>query len=298
MRHHLKRLQQQSAARLHAAKEKLAAFRIYNLASYALNRATPHQGYQLKTDLAYGDAVRQKLDLYLADQKHAKKPLLVFVHGGAWSTGDKSSYRFFGQAFASQGFDVAVINYHLAPEYIYPASVNDLALALNFLHDQQEALQVSTEHVILMGHSAGAFNVMSVLYSAQQHVITCFDNIRAVIGLAGPYHFDYKGDPLCQHAFDQTVSYRDVMPYYFVEQNNIQHYLFRAANDTVVGSYNADDLQIVLHQVGNHCEIIEIAKTGHVTLVGSLAHWFQRYFRTYHEVSAVLQRSLADQVRD
>ena len=294
MHNPIQKIQQRTVTHLRTAKEKLGAFRIYNLASYALNRATPRQGYQLQTDVAYGVAARQKLDLYLTDDPHAKKPLLVFVHGGAWSTGDNSSYRFFGQAFASQGFDVAVINYHLAPEHIYPSSVNDLALALNFLHEQQTQLNISTAHVMLMGHSAGAFNVMSVLYSAQKHVIQCLDSIRAVVGLAGPYHFDYKGDPLCQHAFDQSVPYTDVMPYYFVEQNHIQHYVFRAANDTVEGAYNADDLQKALHAVGNHCEIIDIAKTGHVTLVGSLAHWFQRYLTTHRDVLAVLKRSLGD----
>ena len=153
------------------AKDRYQDFRIYNLASYALNRITPRRGYQLKQNIAYGQAARQQLDLYKSDDPHAKKPLLLFVHGGAWSTGDKSTYRFLGHAFASQGFDVAIINYHLAPQHIFPTSVDDLVLALNFLHAAQNRLGVSTNHVLLMGHSAGAFNAMSALYTAQRYHI-------------------------------------------------------------------------------------------------------------------------------
>ncbi len=48
------------------------------------------------------------------------------------------------------------------------------------------------------------------------------------IGLAGPYHFDYKGDPICADAFDQNRPYQEVMPYYFVESNTVKHYLLVA----------------------------------------------------------------------
>ena len=43
-----------------------------------------------------------------------------------------------------------------------------------------------------MGHSAGAFNVMSAVYHPKPNTIQCLGNIKAIFGLAGPYHFDYK----------------------------------------------------------------------------------------------------------
>lgn len=275
-------------------KDWMKDFRLYNLASYALNRATPRAGYQVKSHLAYGLKARQRLDLYISQRPHTKQPLIVFVHGGAWKTGDKKSYRFLGQAFATQGFHVAVLNYHLAPEHIFPSSIDDLSLALSFLHEKQKQLGIQTEHVILMGHSAGAFNVMSLLYHPREYHVHCMDNIRAVIGLAGPYHFDYVGDPICADAFDQNVPYTEVMPYYFVKANQIRHYLFRAANDSVVGAYNATDLAKALALVGNHHQVTDIEKTGHVSLVGSLAHWFSPHFATKQKVLAALYDSLKD----
>ena len=75
-----------------------------------------------------------------------------------------------------------------------------------------------------------------------------FRKIKAIVGLAGPYHFDYKGDPLAEDAFDQGVSYKEVMPYYFVKQNNIKHYLLMAENDQLVKQHNTLDMDQALRE--------------------------------------------------
>ena len=217
-------------------------FRIYDVGSYALNRLTPRKGYSVQENVAYGLRARHRLDLFRTQTPREHRPLILFVHGGAWMHGDKKDYRFIGEAFAKEGFDVAVINYHLAPEHIFPASIDDLSLALNYLNVHQLKYQISTEKVVLMGHSAGAFNVMSALYHPKPYEIQCRSQITAIIGLAGPYHFDYKGDPICADAFDQNRPYQEVMPYYFVESNTVKHYLLVAENDDVVGLSNAVDL--------------------------------------------------------
>lgn len=285
---------------LRRVKEKVALaramyrdFRLYDLGTYAVNHFVAKTGYRVQEHIPYGDGLRQHLDLYLSDQPRIGQPLIVFVHGGAWSHGHKQEYRFVGDALACEGYHVAILNYHLAPAHIFPSSVDDLALALNYLHAHQETLNISTQNVILLGHSAGAFNVMSVLYHAKPYELACREQIRAVIGLAGPYHFDYKDDPLCAHAFDQTVHYSNVMPYYFVQKNQVKHYLLVASNDTIVHPNNAIDFDRALKAVGNHSEIIHVARTGHITLMGSVSRLFSRYFSTKKEILAALERALA-----
>jgi len=49
------------------------------------------------------------------------------------------------------------------------------------------------------------FNVMSAVYHPDSTKIECLGKIKAIVGLAGPYHFDYKGDPLAEDAFDQGI---------------------------------------------------------------------------------------------
>jgi len=180
------------------------------------------------------------------------------------------------------------MNYHLAPEHIFPIYINDLHLLLNHLQQHADQLNISTENLVLMGHSAGAFNVMSALYHPQKAMIER-EQIRAIIGLAGPYHFDYKDDPICADAFDQSIPYQQVMPYYFVENTSTKHYLFMAERDNIVGHFNSQDLDRVLKDHGNHSELITIPKLGHITMIGSLSSLFSRFFETKPRVMWALE---------
>ena len=267
-------------------------FRIYDVGSYALNRLTPRKGYSVQENVAYGLRARHRLDLFRTQTPREHRPLIVFVHGGAWMHGDKKDYRFIGEAFAKEGFDVAVINYHLAPEHIFPASIDDLSLALNYLNVHQLKYQISTEKVVLMGHSAGAFNVMSALYHPKPYEIQCRSQISAIIGLAGPYHFDYKGDPICGDAFDQNRPYQEVMPYYFVESNTVKHYLLVAENDDVVGLSNAVDLDRRLKEKGNYSQLWTVPRIGHISMIGSVSSLFSRYFTTKQKIMQALEDAL------
>ena len=267
-------------------------FRIYDVGSYALNRLTPRKGYSVQENVAYGLRARHRLDLFRTQTPREHRPLIVFVHGGAWMHGDKKDYRFIGEAFAKEGFDVAVINYHLAPGHIFPASIDDLSLALNYLNVHQLKYQISTEKVVLMGHSAGAFNVMSALYHPKPYEIQCRSQITAIIGLAGPYHFDYKGDPICADAFDQNRPYQEVMPYYFVEPNTVKHYLLVAENDDVVGLSNAVDLDRRLKEKGNYSQLWTVPRIGHISMIGSVSSLFSRYFTTKQKIMQALEDAL------
>ena len=267
-------------------------FRIYDVGSYALNRLTPRKGYSVQENVAYGLRARHRLDLFRTQTPREHRPLIVFVHGGAWMHGDKKDYRFIGEAFAKEGFDVAVINYHLAPEHIFPTSIDDLSLALNFLNVHQQKYQISTEKVVLMGHSAGAFNVMSALYHPKPYEIQCRSQITAIIGLAGPYHFDYKGDPICADAFDQNKPYQEVMPYYFVESNTVKHYLLVAENDDIVGLSNAVDLDRRLKEKGNYSQLWTVPRMGHISMIGSVSSLFSRYFSTKQKIMQALEDAL------
>jgi acetyl esterase/lipase len=202
--------------------------------------------------------------------------------------GDKKDYQFIGESFAKEGYDVVVMNYHLAPQHIFPTYIHDLHLLLNHLQQSAGQLQICAENLVLMGHSAGAFNVMSALYHPQSASID-HGQIRAIIGLAGPYHFDYKNDPICADAFDQAVPYQQVMPYYFVRNSSTRHYLFIAEKDKIVGHFNSQDLDRVLKEKGNHSHLIQIPKLGHITIVGSLSSLFSRFFQTKAQVLWALE---------
>ncbi len=87
-----------------------------------------------------------------------KLPIIVFVHGGAWSTGDKRAWlESRAPRFADAGFLFASINYRLAPQCLHPAQIMDTAAALAWLHHHAAAFGGDPDALVVMGYSSGAY---------------------------------------------------------------------------------------------------------------------------------------------
>ncbi|MEE2707392.1 MAG: carboxylesterase family protein, partial [Planctomycetota bacterium] len=82
-------------------------------------------GFQVVADVEYvqGGGKSQRLDIYVPDQSERPRPLVVWIHGGAWRAGDKR--RCPAVRLLTQGFVVASINYRLSQEAIFPAQIED-----------------------------------------------------------------------------------------------------------------------------------------------------------------------------
>ncbi|HJZ59149.1 MAG TPA: alpha/beta hydrolase, partial [Gemmataceae bacterium] len=74
------------------------------------------------------DPERHRLDVY-APQGQKGFPVLFFVHGGTWKSGNKNLYAALGNTFARTGIGVVIINYRLSPKVVHPAHVEDVARA-------------------------------------------------------------------------------------------------------------------------------------------------------------------------
>jgi CubicO group peptidase (beta-lactamase class C family)/acetyl esterase/lipase len=84
-------------------------------------------------------------------------PLVVFIHGGSWSRGDKDSGPGTKAAFfASNGFAFATVNYRLVPGVAVNESAQDIADAIGWLVANASTLGFDPDNVVLQGHSAGA----------------------------------------------------------------------------------------------------------------------------------------------
>jgi acetyl esterase/lipase len=103
-----------------------------------------------------------KLDLYLPSRRSTARPLVIYVHGGAWEHGDSRSAGAFADfpsvlaSLASRGFVVAAVDYRLSGEAPYPAAVDDVRAAIAFLRANAAEYGIDPERVILWGSSAGA----------------------------------------------------------------------------------------------------------------------------------------------
>ncbi len=103
------------------------------------------------------DTERHRLDVYQPRKKtDAKRPVVVFIHGGNWDSGSKNIYWFVGRRLAKQGIVAVVINYRLAPNVEVPAMADDGARAVRWTQQHITEYGGDPNQIYLMGHSAGA----------------------------------------------------------------------------------------------------------------------------------------------
>lgn len=109
-------------------------------------------------DIAYGPDPDQRYDLYLpTGNDHA--PLILMVHGGGWSRGDKDSDRVVDnkvERWLPRGIAFATINYRMQPKAPPLEQARDVARALAAVQQNWQKIGVDRSNIVLMGHSAGA----------------------------------------------------------------------------------------------------------------------------------------------
>ena len=109
-------------------------------------------------DIRYGDeSPLQALDLYRPRAAEGKTlPVIVSVHGGGWVYGDKERYQYYCMSLAQRGFAVVNFSYRLAPEWKYPAGMEDTNAVFHWVIDNAAKYGLDAGHVFGVGDSAGA----------------------------------------------------------------------------------------------------------------------------------------------
>jgi arylformamidase len=98
---------------------------------------------------------RQVLDVYSPhDAKNL--PVVFWIHGGGWQTGDKSSVQLKPQFFVDRGFVFVSTNYRLLPSVDMATLVRDIAKSIRWVHDHIAEYGGDPKRLLVMGHSAGA----------------------------------------------------------------------------------------------------------------------------------------------
>jgi acetyl esterase/lipase len=101
------------------------------------------------------------LDLYVPPEGGAPKPVVVFIHGGAWrsrTARDGGAIRDFPAVLASvaaRNYVVASVNYRFSGEARFPAAVQDVALAIRWLRQNAARYDIDINRLVVWGSSAG-----------------------------------------------------------------------------------------------------------------------------------------------
>lgn len=98
---------------------------------------------------------RQTLDVY-SPPEGKNHPVVLWIHGGGWRRGDKSSVQKKPQAFVDRGYVFVSTNYRFVPNVTVKEMMGDIAKAVRWVHEHAREYGGDPNSIFVMGHSAGA----------------------------------------------------------------------------------------------------------------------------------------------
>jgi alpha-L-fucosidase 2 len=136
---------------------------------------------QNDVEFAKPGGVAMTLDLRVPDGK-GPFPAAIIVHGGSFSHGNKRTYVTpLFDVLSNAGFAWFTINYRLAPDYQFPAAVNDVESAVIWVKSNAPKYRIDPKRVVLIGESAGGYLVAYAGAHADRSA-----RVAAVVDFYGP----------------------------------------------------------------------------------------------------------------
>ncbi|XGV95781.1 MAG: alpha/beta hydrolase fold domain-containing protein [Leptolyngbya sp. BL-A-14] len=220
------------------------------------------------------DGVSLTLTVYHPPLK-GEYPTIVVIYGGAWQHGSPNDDAPFSRYMAAQGYTVVAIDYRHAPQYRFPAQLDDVKTALTYIQQHATELEVDLDRVALMGRSAGAHLAMLTAYQPNSISIP----IRAVVSYYGPvdltkgYYDLPHPDPINSRAVlkallggtpeEKPALYKQASPYNYVQQALPTTLLIYGGRDHLVQAKFGRSLYDRLQATDNRAVWIEIPWAEH-----------------------------------
>ena len=261
--------------------------------AYVLNALVRPEGVERTADIAYGTGPRQRLDVY-RPRGTGPFPVVVFLHGGNWQSGDKDIYQFFGDTLGKRGAVVVVPNYRLAPEVAFPAFVEDNAAAVAWTLRHVGEIGGDPASVFVMGHSAGAYNAAMLAldrtYLARQGVGRAA--LAGVIALAGPFDFLPITQPDLKPIFTPVDDGPLSQPITYADGTNPPMLLLAGEDDTTVRPKNTVNLARRITERGGPVESKLYPGLGHIGILTAFTPLFSGRAPVQDDVWAFIQKRL------
>jgi len=214
------------------------------------------------------------MDIYIPSAASTRPlPLAIYVHGGGLTAGDKSDINpvFLG-ALASAGYAVASVNYRLAPQYKFPAQIEDLKCAIRFLRANAQAYGVNGTEMFVFGTSSGGelvalaaltgphseFDVGSYLNESS--------SVTAAVDMFGPANLtSYASYSDAQRVFGENQNEMVLAsPTHYVAANSPPIMIVQGVNDTNVPESQSIQLYDELTAAGDQTQLILVQNMGHM----------------------------------
>lgn len=208
-----------------------------------------------------------QVDIYRPKNITEKLPLLVFIHGGAWKSGNRSDYLVYLVYFAQKGFVTATVSYRLLDDALYPACVEDVRDAVNWFFINGDKYGYDSGRIALIGGSAGAHLAMLAGYGWNGSHQSGADSalagmkIKAVVDIYGPAdlttpyartHSLVNG--LLGFSWEENPGlYIEASPVSYLDSNDPPTLILHGTSDRLVPVSQSDDLKSRLDSLGVPC---------------------------------------------
>lgn len=242
------------------------------LLSLLLTLLTPIS-HRVAADVPYAEGPRRALDVY-APAKARGAPVVVFFYGGSWDSGEKGFYRFVGSVLARRGIVTVIPDYRVYPAVGYEGILQDCAQATAWAKANVGRYGGDPGRLVLMGHSAGAYNAAMLAVDDRWLNAVGMDagrDVRALVGLSGPYDFLPLRSETLKAVFGPEGSLAQTQPVNHVNGNEPPALLLHGGADTVVWPRNAERLAERLQAHGRQAEVKVYPGVGHARLIGAFA---------------------------
>lgn len=255
-----------------------------------LSGTTFVEGVSCSVALSYGRGARQVLDVCVAQGKSGKappasasmqvegqvggRPVVVFFYGGSWNRGERGDYRFAALTLARRGAVVVIPDYRLYPEVRYPDFLEDSAQAVAWALRHAAEFGGDPRRVVVMGHSAGAYNAAMVALDPRWLRLTGHrpEELAGFIGLAGPYNFLPIRNPEVKPVFRWPQTPPDTQPLAHVNGRAPAALLIAPLEDVVVDpDRNTEMLAQALRAACVPVTVKRYGALNHSTSVAALA---------------------------
>lgn len=233
--------------------------------------STPIEATQL-LNVSYGSDINQAYDIYLPENRNENTKVIILVHGGGWTSGDKSDmdpYKTITQE-ELPNYAIVNINYRLASQGIspFPMQLNDITSVINHLKINQNEYIISQNYGFV-GVSAGAHLAMLWSYDYDTQ-----NNVNMVASIVGPTNLAdpaYNNNPAFQ--IDLIMQYFGVIPTtFFLENNSPLHQVVSTSPPTILFYGGLDPLIPNSQGVDMDAKLTELGVTHEFTFYPNEGH--------------------------
>ena len=228
--------------------------------------------YFEQLNISYGSESDQKFDLYLPSNRSSSTKVIILIHGGGWSAGDKAEMNGIKDIVRKDFPKIAIvnINYRLADinNSPYPMQIDDITAIITHLKNNQD-YYVMSDDIGFIGVSAGAH--LSLLWS---YAFDTYKNVKMVCSIVGPTNltdpfYTNTSDPNIKALLDlygvnaTTDFLKEVSPYYQATTASPPTILFYGGKDPVVPTTQGTSMSERLQQLGVTHEFTLYGNVGH-----------------------------------